>query len=84
MCLRGFLQDLLDKISANRESPFLQCHGDDDNVVSFEVGKMTSEFVKTFNKTNYEFRCYPGLFHWVCPEEMEYVQSWMDKLLPPN
>lgn len=76
--------DFLEKIMANRDTPFLQCHGDADPLVSFEFGQITSDFVKTFNKANHEFRPYPGLKHWICPEEMDYVQGWMNKLLPPE
>ncbi len=42
--------------------------GEADPVVPFEMGRLSAEFAKTFNKTSYEFKSYPGLAHSSCPE----------------
>ncbi|XP_064382096.1 uncharacterized protein LOC135331010 [Halichondria panicea] len=77
-------ENLVDNITVNKNTPFLHCHGEADPVVPFEMGRLSAEFAKTFNETSYEFKPYPGLAHSSCPEELEYVQNWMDKLIPPS
>lgn len=67
----------------NKETPFLQCHGDSDPVVGHKWGVLSSQFVQSFNKSTYQFNTYNGLGHSSAPEELRDVQKWLDKVLPP-
>ena len=42
--------------------------GDSDITVSLKWGELSSQFIKTFNKSNYQFKIYSGLGHHSCPE----------------
>ena len=42
--------------------------GDFDMTVQHKWGVMTSQFVQTFNTTNYEFKTYHGLAHSSSPQ----------------
>ena len=54
-------------------TPHTHTHtGEADPVVPFEMGRLSAEFAKTFNKTSYEFKSYPGLAHSSCPEVSEH------------
>ena len=42
--------------------------GELDEMVSFEYGQRTAQFVQTFNKTNHQFKSYGGLGHSSSPQ----------------
>ena len=39
------------------------CQGDCDTTVAYEWGKMTSDYIKTFNANTHTFKTYSGLAH---------------------
>jgi lysophospholipase-2 len=66
----------------NKETPFLQCHGDCDPLVAFKWGIGTAEMLRRLVKS-VEFKTYGGLGHSSCEEEMEDVKDFINKQLPP-
>ncbi|ESO11676.1 hypothetical protein HELRODRAFT_154397 [Helobdella robusta] len=69
-------------LKANQSVPILQCHGTDDTLIPFVMGKMTSEIVKQFDG-NVQFKMYNGLGHSSCDEEMKDVKLFISEHLPP-
>jgi len=54
-------------LSANRDIPVFQGHGDSDPLVPHQWGKLTAEFVKQMT-SHHTFNTYPGMMHQSCPE----------------
>ncbi|XP_078449577.1 acyl-protein thioesterase 1-like [Lampetra planeri] len=70
--------------SANRETSFLQCHGEQDPLVPAAFGSLTSQQLRgMMGSSNVDFKTYPGVPHSSCPEEMRDIKQFIDKHLPP-
>ncbi|XP_066584209.1 acyl-protein thioesterase 2-like [Prorops nasuta] len=65
----------------NKDTPLLQCHGDNDTMVSYKIGQMTATELKRF-MTQTEFKTYPEMMHASCEEEMQDVKKFLEKVLP--
>ena len=64
------------------ETPVFHCHGEDDQMISFERGKITSEALAKL-APNYEFHSFPYMGHEANQEEMDLLQQFLIKHLPP-
>jgi len=42
--------------------------GDCDNAVSYQWGKLSSDYIKTFNDKTHTFNTYSGMMHSSCPK----------------
>jgi predicted esterase len=61
----------------------LQCHGDKDQVVHYEVGQGTAKILKEKgNLTNYIFKTYKNLQHSSSTAEMSDVADFISERLP--
>lgn len=49
-----------------KEVPIFQCHGEMDSTITFEIGKMTHEALKTLKISNCEFHAYSDMDHCSC------------------
>ncbi|CAL8089116.1 unnamed protein product [Calicophoron daubneyi] len=65
-----------------KNTPLLQCHGTEDCVIPFEMGKATHELLKDFSLTNCDFNSYPHMGHSSGDQEMQDVQTFLTKNLP--
>ena len=54
-------------VKSNQATPIFQGHGEDDMLVAFSFGNMTSQLVSSFNN-QLQFKSYPGLGHSSCEE----------------
>lgn len=68
-------------VAGNKETPFLQCHGDCDPIVPFKWGQMTASILKGYLKS-IEFKTYGGLMHSSSDEEMKDIKDFVQKQLP--
>ena len=57
-----------------------QAHGDEDGVVSYKRGQLTSDIVSRLVK-NHKFVTYPGMMHEATEEELEDIKTWMSEKL---
>ncbi|KAI0111023.1 Phospholipase/carboxylesterase [Hypoxylon sp. NC0597] len=75
--------DFLKENDHNRKTPILMCHGDEDNVVPTNFGKMSYEMLKSqgFDVT---MKIYPGMPHSACVEELDEVEAFLRSRLPPE
>ncbi|KAF7725947.1 hypothetical protein EC973_009184 [Apophysomyces ossiformis] len=66
---------------ANKQTPILMCHGDNDPVVRLEYGEESAAYLK---KLGYDltFNMYPGLGHSASPKELADIAKFLEKLLP--
>jgi predicted esterase len=69
------------KHSANRETPFLVCHGESDPVVLHSLGKESVRCLQESGKENVQFKSYPGMQHSTCPQEMRDLFSFMSEII---
>lgn len=70
------------KSSGREDVPCLQLHGDCDPVVPYRWGQLTSTTLKGF-LTDHEFKTYKGLMHSSNPAELQDIQQFLNKILPP-
>ncbi|CAL8093225.1 unnamed protein product [Orchesella dallaii] len=84
LVLSGYLpiRDTIDW-SKIQKPTILQCHGDRDPVVLYDVGKSVSEILEKQNLPNYSFKTYRGLDHSANDEEMKDVRKFLNERLPP-
>lgn len=62
--------------------PFLQCHGNVDQVVNYSWGHHSHELLKRMG-INSQFTTYPNMGHSACEEEFEAVGDFIRSVLPP-
>ena len=62
------------------DTPVFQAHGDQDPVVSYTRGQLTSQIVSKMVK-EHQFITYEGMMHEATMDEMEDIKSWMDQKL---
>ncbi|OTB02860.1 hypothetical protein M426DRAFT_322282 [Hypoxylon sp. CI-4A] len=67
----------------NHQTPILMCHGDEDQVVPTNFGKLSYEELKRqgFDVT---MKIYPGMPHSACLEELDEVEGFLRARLPPQ
>ncbi|KAG9326189.1 hypothetical protein KVV02_001073 [Mortierella alpina] len=66
---------------ANRKTPIFFGHGDADQVVKYEYGQQTAEFLQTHGY-NVKLHTYPGMGHNVCPEELGHLLGFLKDTIP--
>eukprot|EP00123_Amoebidium_parasiticum_P000384 comp10940_c0_seq1/m.5517 comp10940_c0_seq1/g.5517 ORF comp10940_c0_seq1/g.5517 comp10940_c0_seq1/m.5517 type:complete len:218 (-) comp10940_c0_seq1:208-861(-) len=66
---------------ANKKTPIFMAHGNADQVVPYQWGKMSAEKLKEFG-LDITFKTYPGMGHSACDEEIEDLQEFVTKILP--
>ncbi|KAI1246603.1 hypothetical protein MGN70_013504 [Eutypa lata] len=73
--------EFLQKSDLNKKTPILMCHGTTDGVVPTQLGKLTSDLLKStgFDVT---FKLYPGMGHSACLEELDEVEAFLGSCLP--
>ncbi|EED15364.1 phospholipase, putative [Talaromyces stipitatus ATCC 10500] len=67
----------------NAKTPFFVAHGYEDPVVKYEFGDMTQKRLKGMG-FDVEFHSYRGLGHSADPQEIEDLETFMAKVLPPT
>ena len=68
-----------DLSTANKNTPILQNHGEQDNVVPFSSGKLANELMQN-NGYNTQWKTYQ-MEHSVLPEQLSDIGIWLTKLL---
>ncbi|KIW09405.1 hypothetical protein, variant [Verruconis gallopava] len=81
------LQDKLkDKIAAaggvNNSTPIFLGHGDADTLVRYEWGQKTADKLKEWGHP-VEFHTYKDLAHGADPEEVDDLEKFLNKVIPP-
>jgi len=75
--IKDKLPDALSPV--NKDTPILQNHGEQDNVVPLSSGKMANELLKS-NGYNAQWKTY-HMPHSVLPEQLNDIGLWLTKLL---
>ncbi|KAG0873070.1 hypothetical protein G6F35_006866 [Rhizopus arrhizus] len=68
---------------ANKQTPILMCHGDEDPVVKYEYGKASAEQLQSLNY-NVTFKTYRGLTHSANAQELGDIAQFLQKTIPSN
>ena len=61
---------------AKIDTPIFQCHGEDDEVISFQRGQLTNDILNSL-ANNVTFKAMRGMGHENNMEEMEMVTKFM-------
>ncbi|EWG45810.1 acyl-protein thioesterase 1 [Fusarium verticillioides 7600] len=75
--------DLVKPTDANRQTPVMMFHGDADPIVPFQRGKLSADMLKELGY-DVSFKTYPGMGHSACLEELDEVEAFLRKQLPPK
>ncbi|KAL2142434.1 hypothetical protein VTI28DRAFT_1143 [Corynascus sepedonium] len=73
--------ELVPKPEFNKETPIFMAHGDSDQVVNPELGKMSYELLKSMGYKA-TLKIYERMEHSACPEELDEVESFLRERLP--
>lgn len=68
----------------NKDTPFFLAHGLDDEVVPFKFGEISSKMVKNFGAEDVTFKSYPDLGHSADPQEIDDLQAFLNRTIPPE
>lgn len=69
---------------ANKATPFFMGHGDADEVVKYQWGQQTAEFLKKELAHRVEFKTYKNLPHSAALEEIDDLEAFIKKCLPED
>ncbi|KRY34763.1 Acyl-protein thioesterase 1 [Trichinella spiralis] len=72
-----------ENVSINKVTPILQCHGEDDQLVSQAVGRATAEMLKELC-SSHKVIFYPGMAHTYCSQELDDMKEFITFHLPPS
>ncbi|KAM6514369.1 hypothetical protein FALCPG4_015518 [Fusarium falciforme] len=75
--------DMISPTDANRQTPVIMFHGDQDTMVPTNRAKRD---VERLIELGYDvaWKTYPGMGHSTCPEELDDVEAFLRVQLPPN
>lgn len=65
---------------ANKNTPILMCHGEQDKVVDYKYGQMSYELIKTMHN-NIVLKSYPNMGHTGSVEEMFDIMAFLAQRL---
>jgi predicted esterase len=71
--------------NANKGTPVLMCHGEDDQMIPLGLAKESHEFLMSIKggSDNVELKIYPHMAHESCMEELLGVSNFIANRLPP-
>lgn len=67
--------------TVNLDIPILQCHGDSDPLVVPQIGQVTAQYLKAFNK-HHTIKIYPGMGHHSCDQEVNDMKQFIQTTIP--
>ncbi|KAL1965205.1 hypothetical protein VTN77DRAFT_5959 [Rasamsonia byssochlamydoides] len=67
----------------NKQTPFFLAHGTADQVVQYDLGEKTEKYLKEMG-LNVEFHTYPGMGHSADPLEIQDLETFLEKTIPPE
>jgi len=83
MLLQNKLRDKIKESGgANDGTKVFMGHGDADQVVRYEWGKLTAEKLREWG-VDVEFKTYRGLPHSADPEEIDDLEAYIRTAIPP-
>jgi len=80
LALRGKLRSLITE--ENKQTPIFQAHGELDYVVRYEWGTTTRDTLREKYGRELEWHSYPDLEHSADPQEINDMQTWLEKRIP--
>ncbi|KAL1998924.1 hypothetical protein VTN02DRAFT_5338 [Thermoascus thermophilus] len=83
LLLSDRIRDYIPEDWPNKDTPFFLAHGTEDDVVKYEHGKQTAQALKDMG-LDVSFHSYPGLPHSADPEEIQELERFLEKILPPE
>ncbi|KAH7238655.1 Phospholipase/carboxylesterase/thioesterase [Fusarium tricinctum] len=75
--------DMVKPTDANRQTPVMMFHGEADPIVPCQRGKLSADLLKGLGY-DVKWKTYPGMQHSACIEELDEVEAFLQKQLPPK
>ncbi|KAI1056970.1 hypothetical protein LB507_002117 [Fusarium sp. FIESC RH6] len=75
--------DMVKPTDANRQTPVMMFHGEEDPIVPCERGKLSADLLKGLGY-DVSWKTYPGMGHSAVLEELDEVEAFLRKQLPPQ
>ncbi|OQE18014.1 hypothetical protein PENSTE_c019G06890 [Penicillium steckii] len=69
---------------ANQNTPFFLAHGDEDDIVKYQYGQQSAEKLKELGLSDVEFNTYSNLGHSADPTEINDLEKFFSKVIPPE
>ncbi|OAG38414.1 hypothetical protein AYO21_07397 [Fonsecaea monophora] len=69
---------------ANKDTPFFMGHGDADELVKHQWGVQSAEYLRNELGHKVEFKTYPGLAHSADMKEIDDLEEFIKRCLPPS
>lgn len=70
--------------TVNFDTPIFHGHGDIDPVFNIVFARQTAEYFKALGFKDYQFHEYIGMVHQTCSDEMNDIENFVRKALPPQ
>ncbi|PWY83450.1 alpha/beta-hydrolase [Aspergillus heteromorphus CBS 117.55] len=68
----------------NKKTPVFMGHGEDDDVVKYDFGTMSAKLLREMGLEDLKFNSYPDLGHSADPAEIEDLEKFLSKAIPPE
>ncbi len=70
--------------TVNFDTPIFHGHGDIDPVFNIIFARQTAEYFRALGFKDYQFHEYIGMVHQTCSDEMNDIENFVRKALPPQ
>ncbi|KAJ5180098.1 acyl-protein thioesterase 1 [Penicillium capsulatum] len=68
----------------NKNTPFFLAHGRSDDVVKYQFGQQSAQMLKEMGLEDVTFNDYADLGHSADPEEIDDLEKFLERTLPPQ
>ncbi|PYI03474.1 Phospholipase/carboxylesterase [Aspergillus sclerotiicarbonarius CBS 121057] len=68
----------------NKKTPFFIGHGLEDEMVKYDFGKQSAKMLEDLGLEDVKFHSYPDLGHSADPVEIEDLENFLGKVIPPE
>ncbi|KZF20837.1 acyl-protein thioesterase 1 [Xylona heveae TC161] len=76
------IRDLVPSDNPNKDTPVFMAHGAEDELVKTRWGKKTADLLSEWG-WKVDWKTYPGLAHSADPQEIDDLEAFLEKRLPP-
>ncbi|KAF4985626.1 hypothetical protein FDECE_16430 [Fusarium decemcellulare] len=83
LLLSKSFSEMVKPTDPNRQTPIIMFHGAEDPIVPVQRGKLSADLLKELGY-DVTWKTYPGMGHSACLEELDEVEAFLLKQLPPK
>jgi len=68
---------------ANKDTPIFMAHGEIDKIIPLDWAEKSKDVLVNDLGKSVEWHSYPNLEHSADPQEINHLQLWLEKRIPP-